>query len=92
VIVAGDGEFIYITAHDPCMVYESPVMGWPGVEVALHIVEHAQHAALSARQCGTLLQSAKEEKPTLRNVTRLKDFEIRARDGKFGTLDQILFR
>jgi hypothetical protein len=27
----------------------------------------------------------------LRNVTRLKGFEIRARDGEFGTLDQLYF-
>jgi len=27
----------------------------------------------------------------LRNVTRLKGFEIRARDGEVGTLDQLYF-
>jgi len=37
------------------------------------------------------VQSTKEGKTMLRNVSRLKSFTIRARDGEIGTLEQFYF-
>src|SRR5512141_2940744 len=38
-----------------------------------------------------MLRSAEEDKAMLRNVTQLKGFAIRARDGEIGTVDQFYF-
>jgi hypothetical protein len=54
-------------------------------------VTRAQPAALARDNPDTWLINPKEDKTMLRNVSRLKGFTIRARDGKMAIVDYFYF-